>query len=179
MNCVTCSSLLFIRLQISGMLAKMVFLLPSRRHCGGGMTYDFEPPAMRSGWALCRCAKKRSRSWSYRIGLVSSCFQIPVPSSMSPSTPSGSSAFTSASPLTSVSPLTPAFASCASKSSVSDDATGFFFFFFFSAVGSNSPSAAGLSPSPSALSSLGFLDDFFFLPRPLKSSLTSSTAESV
>lgn len=31
-NCVTCSSVRFIRLQISAMLAKMVFLLPSRRH---------------------------------------------------------------------------------------------------------------------------------------------------
>jgi len=27
----------FMRLQISAMLAKMVFLLPSRRHCGGGI----------------------------------------------------------------------------------------------------------------------------------------------
>lgn len=30
---VTCSSLLFMRLQISGILAKIVFLFPSLKHC--------------------------------------------------------------------------------------------------------------------------------------------------
>lgn len=32
-----CSSVRFMRLQISEMFAKMVFLLPSRRHWGGGI----------------------------------------------------------------------------------------------------------------------------------------------
>lgn len=36
-NAVTCSSDRFMRLQISARLAKMVFLLPSRTHWGGGI----------------------------------------------------------------------------------------------------------------------------------------------
>ena len=34
---VTCSSDLFMRLQMSARFPKMVFLLPSRMHCGGGI----------------------------------------------------------------------------------------------------------------------------------------------
>ena len=68
-NCVTCSSLRFIRLQISAIFAKIVFLLPSRRHCGGGILYDLLPGERMSGlYALTR-VKKRLSSRSYETGV--------------------------------------------------------------------------------------------------------------
>ena len=114
------------------------------------------------------------------MGLDSLCDQIPVPRIMSPVVSSSSGdAAAAVSVVVAVSPFswTPAFASWASKLSSSGLGV-FFFFFFFRAEGSNSPSAAGAGPSLPSVSSLGFLDDFFFLFRPLKSSFTSSTAGS-
>lgn len=94
-NWVTCSSERFILLAISAMFAKMVyyyvskceflvidehaFLLPSRRHCGGGILYDLVPEEARSGWVEWRRVKKRLSSKLYDIGFVSLCCQIPVP----------------------------------------------------------------------------------------------------
>ena len=113
------------------------------------------------------------------MGFSSLCPQIPVPATISPSISSASCGVAFASASTSPFSFTPASASLASKSSASAAFAGFFFFFFLRAVGSNSPSAAGVASSPpSAASSLGFFDDFFFLPKPLKRSVTSSTAGS-
>ena len=115
------------------------------------------------------------------MGFSSLWPQIPVPATMSPSVSSSCPSWVAAFALASTSPFsfTPASANLASKSSASAALAGFFFFFFLRAVGSNSPSAAGgASSPPSAASSLGFFEDFFFLPKPLKRSVTSSTVES-
>lgn len=141
-NWVMCSSERFNRFAISGRLAKIVFLFPSRKHCGGGIFMDFPVSPISSGLRSCKRVKKRPSSSGYGIGAVASWVQMPVPCEKSPASMGSSFSNFASSPSPS-----PASRSLASNSSSSPFVVFFFFFFFFKAERSSSPS------SPSGFSS--------------------------
>lgn len=165
-NWVTWSSCLFIFLQISLMLAKIVFLFPSLSTCGGGILYAFNrPSAARSGcWAFSK-TKKRCNSKEYVRGASLDSDQTPVPAIGSPaSVGETGSAFAAAATSSAPPMLIPSLASFLSKSVVSNF---FDFFFFFRADKSSSPPSV-----PSAGASSFDLEDFFFFFVGLNSSFS-------